>query len=269
MHLQRLVPLLTACGVLACGVDRAYRRAEAVADEGELAPTAALNESDSPALRAPPAPASLRLASAEQQGGGAQKTPAEGSSVTGSAEVAPSRAPVTVYTAQLTMAVFDVAPGLKAIEVLARELGGFMGKRTNDAITVRVPVARFQEALDRLESIGDITARDIDAEDVTEAYLDLEVRLKSARAVRERLEHLLARASEVKESIAIERELERVVGEIERLEGRLRYLRERAQFSTISVTFAARPREVVARDAFRLPFPWLDQLGLARLLELR
>jgi hypothetical protein len=207
----------------------------------------------------------LALAAASAPAG--QK--AEGSSVVAAEAEAPKRAPVVIYTAQFTMAVLDVRPGLAAIELLARDLGGFMGKQTDDAITIRIPAARFHEAVARVEKIGDVLSRDINAEDVTEAYLDLEVRLKSARAVRDRLEHLLARATKVEESIAVERELERVVGEIERLEGRLRFMQERAQFSTISVTFAAHPREVVAGDAFRLPFPWLDQLGLSRLLELK
>ena len=74
----------------------------------------------------------------------------------------------------------------------------------------------------------------------------------------QRLEQLLARAHKVEESIAIERELERVVGEIERLEGRLKFLQDRAQFSTIAVTFASRPKELVAKGSFRLPFFWFD-----------
>jgi hypothetical protein len=184
-------------------------------------------------------------------------------------EAAGPRSPVLIYTAQLTMAIFEVAPGLKAVEEVARELGGFLARQTNQAITIRVPAARFHEALGKLEKIGDVTSREINAQDVTQEYFDLEVRIKSARAVRERLEQLLSRASKVDESIAIERELERVVGEIERLEGRLKFLQDRAQFSTISVTFAPRPKELVAKDTFKLPFPWLDQLGLGRLLDLR
>jgi hypothetical protein len=182
---------------------------------------------------------------------------------------AAERAPMLVYTAGLTMAIFEVVPALKNVEALARELGGYMARQSDEAITIRVPVQRFQEAMDRLEKMGDITQRDVQAEDVGQEFFDLDVRLKSARAVRERLEQLLARANKVDESIAIERELERVVGEIERLEGRMKFLRDRAAFSTISVRFSRQSQEVVAKGSFRLPFPWLDQLGLGRLLDLR
>ena len=53
------------------------------------------------------------------------------------------------------------------------------------------------------------------------------------------------------------------------MEGKLKYLRDQAQYSTISVTFSSRAKELVAKDTFKLPFPWLEQLGLGRLLELR
>jgi hypothetical protein len=190
---------------------------------------------------------------------------AEGPPVTSPAR---SRA-VLLYTAQVTMAVFDVQPGLRAIEALAREVGGYPARQSANGITIRIPAARFDETLERLEKLGDVTARQVEAEDVTAEYVDLEMRLKNARSVRARLEQLLAQAAKVADAIAIERELERVGGDIERLEGRLRYLQDRAQLSTITVTFFPRPRELVAKDAFKLPFPWLDQLGLSRLLDLR
>jgi hypothetical protein len=222
---------------------------------------------ESPAAAAKAYPSAKAAAAYEIQtaGTGAETRPAPAAAN----EPAKARSPVLIYTANLTMAVFDVNPGLKAVETAARELGGFLARQTNNTITVRIPAARFHEALARMEKLGDVTARDIQAEDVTAEYLDLELRIKSARSVRERLEQLLGRASKVEESIAIEREMERVMAEIERMEGRLKYLRDRAQFSTISVTFAARPKELVAKDTFKLPFPWLDQLGLGRLLELR
>ena len=176
--------------------------------------------------------------------------------------------PVLIYTAQLTMAIFEVVPAQAKIEELSQSLGGFLAQKTNNAITVRIPVPRFHEAIAGIEKIGDVTHRDISAEDVSQEFFDLEVRLKSSRAVRERLEHLLARALKVEDALGIEHELDRVVAEIERLEGRLKFLQSKAQFSTITVNFAARPREVVTKGTFKLPFPWLDDLGLSRLLDL-
>jgi hypothetical protein len=272
--LLRLLPALVSLFVAppACAHGDRSGRAESTSEEAGT--TAYDTEAVAPSAVARPRetapPAVRRRMGAAMQPGRAEepRKVRSGEAVAPGGEPA-GRAPVLIYTAQLTMAIFEVEPALKSAETLARELGGFMSRQTNNSIIIRVPVARFHEAIGRLEKLGDITNRDISAEDVTQEFFDLEVRLKSARAVRERLEQLLHRANKVDESIAIERELERVVGEIERLEGRLKYLHDRALFSTISVTFAARPKEMVAKDTFKLPFPWLDHLGLGRLLKLR
>lgn len=183
-------------------------------------------------------------------------------------EVAAIRAPLLVYTAQLTVAVFEVDASLAQVEALGRELGGFLTRRDDHTITIRVPAARFDEAVKRLEKVGDMLHRNVTAEDVTEEFRDLEVRLKSAHAVQERLTQLLAKATKVEESVQIERELDRVTGEIDRLEGRMKFLRDRATFSTITVNFAPKGKETVNQGPFRLPSPWLQQLGLGRLLQL-
>jgi hypothetical protein len=183
-------------------------------------------------------------------------------------EVAATRAPLLVYTAQITVAVFEVAASLTQVEALGRELGGFLARRDDNAITIRIPAARFDEAMKRLEAVGDTLHRNVTAEDVTEEFRDLEVRLRSAHAVQERLTQLLAKAVKVEESVMIERELDRVTGEIDRIEGRMKFLRDRAAFSTITVTFASKAKESVGQGPFRLPSPWLQQLGLGRLLQL-
>jgi hypothetical protein len=244
------------------------------AAETEAAPSAA------PAPPPPPAPATAgvakprgaarparRLALADT--GARAATGAAGHG--GAAEPSPPEAPqqpILIYSAALTMAVFDVAPSQAKIEALTRDAGGFLSHKTNDAIVVRVPAARFHDVIAAIEKVGDVLARNISADDITQEYLDLEVRLKSARAVRERLEQLLGRAAKVEEALAIEREIDRVVAQIEEMEGRLKYMQDRAQYSTITVTFAARPRETVNKERFKLPFPWLDELGLGRLLDL-
>jgi hypothetical protein len=182
--------------------------------------------------------------------------------------VAAIRAPLLIYTAQITMAVFEVNASLAGVEALGRELGGFLARRDDRSITIRVPAGRFDEAVKRIEKLGDMLHRDVTVEDVTEEFHDLEIRLRSARAVRDRLEQLLAKATKVEESVLIEKELERVAGLIDRMEGRLKFLKDRAAFSTITVTFQPRRTEQLNQNSFNLPIPWLYDLGLGRLLAL-
>ncbi|WP_437735409.1 DUF4349 domain-containing protein [Sorangium sp. So ce1335] len=214
-----------------------------------------------------PAPTGQAVAATAQAGAspqGAAAAPQGAAAVRTSA----SPAPLLVYTAQIAMAVFEVSASLGKVEALAQELGGFLARRDDQAITIRVPAARFDEALKRLEGLGDMLQRNVVAEDVTEEFLDLGVRIRNARAVRDRLEKLLDKATKVEESIQLERELARVTSELERLEGRLKYLRDRIAFSTLTVSFQPRSTEAIAPSGPRLPIDWLNELGLSRLLNL-
>jgi hypothetical protein len=166
----------------------------------------------------------------------------------------------------MSLAVFQVAKGIAQVEALARELGGYLALRDNTRIVIRVPRGRFNDALGRIETLGDVTNRNVNAEDVTDEYVDLEIRIRNARAVRDRLQALLANAS-VKDALEIEKELARVTTELERMEGRLKLLRDKVAFSTITVTFQPVDTAPVRANSMLLPFPWLQQLGLSTLLS--
>ena len=179
----------------------------------------------------------------------------------------PHVADLIIYTAVVTMAVYQVEPGLDAVEKIARELGGYLAQRGDKQITVRIPRARFEDALRRVQMSGDVIHRDVTAEDVTDQYVELETRLKNARSMRDRLEQLLARAG-VKEAIEIEKELGRVTGDIEAMEGKLKVLKDKIAYSTLTVLFEPRGSSAVRDVPLRLPFEWLGGLGLPKLLSL-
>jgi len=173
---------------------------------------------------------------------------------------------LVIYTARFTMAVYEVNRGLDAVEKIARDNGGYLGHKKDREITVRVPRGRFEAMLAAVNGIGDVLHREIQAEDVTDEHVDLEIRIKNARAMQRRLTDLLTRAS-VKDALEIEKELHRVTEELERLEGRMKVLKDRIAFSTITVIFEPRNAQIVAARA-RLPFPWLQALNLPSLLSL-
>jgi hypothetical protein len=107
----------------------------------------------------------------------------------------------------------------------------------------------------------------VSVRDVTDEFTDLEVRLRNAEVVRQRLEALLAKAASVEDALAVERELARLTQSIELWKGKLKLLRELVAFSTITVNFQVRSVEHVKGDV-TLPFDWLRQLGLSNLLSL-
>jgi hypothetical protein len=168
-------------------------------------------------------------------------------------------------SAQLTLAVYEVEKKMDAVQAVATELGGYLALRGDRELTVRVPRERFDEALRRIEGVGDVLHRSVAAEDVTDQFVDLELRLKNALAVRARLEKLVESAS-VKDAVEIHKELAKITEEVERLEGKLKLLRDRIAFSTITVTFERTEPQRVRSQAL-LPFPWMRTMGLAPLLQ--
>jgi hypothetical protein len=180
------------------------------------------------------------------------------------AQDAPHVVSMLIYTATLNLAVFQVTEQMDRVEAIGRGIGGYLAMRNDTQITIRVPRERFDEALGQIEKLGDVLHRSVTAEDVTDQFMDLEVRLKNARAVRDQLQALLAKAG-VKDALEIEKELGRVTESIEQMEGKLKLLRDKIAFSTITVTFQPVETQTV-RDT-TLPFPWLSDLGLSTLLN--
>jgi len=191
----------------------------------------------------------------------------------GETAVEPGRSsPLLIYTARLDVAVYQVQSVQKKVISLAKALGGFLARQDGQLVVIRVPARRFESALDRIEGFGDVIRRQIEAKDVTEAFRDQTIRLRNLEAVRARLEQLLQKADKVKDALEVQRELARVTGQIESLKGSLRFMEDRIAFSTITVNFRARPRNDTASAApaaFHLPFPWIDDLGLRSLMDVR
>ena len=243
-------------------------RMEAMPTVQTMAVHGASARSSAPSPSPPPPPSQKTAALAPPTAPNAPSTegPGNAQDQTVLSDAAPIQR-VLVYTGTFWMAVFEVDKAIDRVEELARSAGGFMAHRNESSVTVRVPAAQFDDTVKEVAGMGDVMRRNVQVEDVTEEFVDVMLRLKNARQVRDRIASLLANAKTVEESIKVELELRRLSGEIERLEGRLKYLSSMARFSTITVHFQT-TRATEARSKFRLPFPWLDSLGLGRLMDL-
>jgi hypothetical protein len=197
-----------------------------------------------------------------------EKKPAEPARDSAKAEGSePTReASMLIYTARVTMAVYQVDQGLAAVEKIARDMGGYLAQKRDREIRIRVPRARFEPTLAAIDRIGDVLHRDIEAQDVTDEFVDTEIRIKNGRAMQARLKALLEKAN-VKEALELEKEMRRVTEELELLEGKLKLLKDKIAYSTITVAFEAR-NSAIPSTRIKLPFPWLQQLGLPTLLQL-
>lgn len=176
-------------------------------------------------------------------------------------------AQLLVYTADLHLRVEDVTKAIDAVERIAKRSGGYLVVRQDNRITVRVPSGKLDPALEQVMELGDVLHKNVSIEDVTDLYFDLQTRMKNLEVVKKRLEELLEKARTVDESLAVQRQLERVTTELERLRGKLKLLSELVLFSTVTVVFEPKSNEAIDSKV-RLPFPWMDRLGLGELLRL-
>jgi len=227
---------------------------------------------------APPPPAAH--AAHAQPGATPVATPAKTADTRSAKNAGPStRAPVIIYQGDLRMmAEEDSIPKTidKVIDV-AESLGGHIAGRKDQSVQIKVPSASFREAMTKIEAIGGVVGRSVTADDVSEEFHDLEVRLGNLRATRTRLQDFLGKANGIQDMLTVERELERVSLEIDRMEGRLEFLRTRAAMSVISVALTAKPKVVPivvapppppARTGIDLPIPWVGEVGIDPLLSL-
>lgn len=176
-----------------------------------------------------------------------------------------------VKTAEFRILVETVEGVEPKLQKKVEELGGFIvraeksgsGDQASLTFTFRVPAERFDEAVMAVEALAKrVDYRKIGGEDVTEEYVDLDAQLRNLEATRNRLLGFLEKAVRVDDALEVNRALTDIQGQIERIQGRMKYLRQSAALSTVTVTFypesktpvveegAWRPAEV-ARRALR------------------
>lgn len=201
---------------------------------------------------------------------------------------APGVEQMVIFTGGLDLEVDKGEFGEKLHDAvdLAVEHGGYIGKQTDASVTLRVPSSHFRSVMRQLEKLGDVLHRSVNAQDVSEQYFDLQVRLKSLLATRDRMQKFLDRAKTIDEVLRVEQELTRLNTQIDQLQGRMRFLSAQSAYSTITVSLRARPeppKKIVKREekvvkkappppppprTISMPIPWLSDVSLDGLLSL-
>jgi hypothetical protein len=131
----------------------------------------------------------------------------------------------------------------RAQRVTAAAGGTVLGSQVymnGDSVTAQlvlsVPSEEFERVIDELRSLGQkVTTDSISGQDVTEEYVDLESRERNLRATEESLLRLYGKAQNVEEALSIQRELTVVRGEIELVQGRIKYLDQHTAYSQITL----------------------------------
>ena len=155
-----------------------------------------------------------------------------------------------IKNAELKLEVASPNETQHKISEIAASVGGFVvdsetkHREGNDQskpetevkLVVRVPAAAFENVVNRIRSESAHLIHDnVSGQDVTEEFIDLEARIKTQKALEVQFLEIMKQAYKVADALEVQRQIAEVRSDIERLEGRKRFLQNRASLSTITV----------------------------------
>ena len=120
-------------------------------------------------------------------------------------------------------------------------------------ITIKVPVANFEKAFAEVKNVASLVIREsITGQDVTEEYVDLQAQLKNRQVEEQSYIKILDRAQKISDVLEVTQQLSIVRGNIEQLQGRIKYLESQTDMSTISANLTE-DENITIIDSWR---PW-------------
>ena len=103
-------------------------------------------------------------------------------------------------------------------------------------MSVRIPSEKFSETLDEIRKTASrVVIETVKGEDVTEEFVDIEAQLKAKKALEEQFMSIMKRANTVDDALSVQSQLAEVRSQIERIEGRKRFLENQSSLSTIKI----------------------------------
>ncbi|HSE34118.1 MAG TPA: DUF4349 domain-containing protein [Pyrinomonadaceae bacterium] len=190
-----------------------------------------------------------------------------------------------IKNAELTLEVTSPTDGQRSVASIAESLGGFVvtsetkllenrdpSKRTVEVkLIVRVPANQFDTAVASIEKLStNVINRAISGSDVTEEFIDLEARSRTQKALELQFLEIMKQANTINGALEVQRQIADVRTEIEKLEGRKRFLENRSSLSTITVDLKSPVLIAVNTSSFgrSLRESVSDSVGIASVIVL-
>lgn len=148
---------------------------------------------------------------------------------------------------RMGLQVKNLVKAKKRIDSLVKSSEGYYGRESLSntdwesayTLQIRVPTTRFEALIASIESgTGELQYKEIDARDVTDQFIDLETRLENKRSYLKRYKDLLSKAKSVKEILEIEESIRKIEEEVESTVGRLKYLSDQVDYSSLELRIA-------------------------------
>ncbi|MDF7801924.1 DUF4349 domain-containing protein [Pontiellaceae bacterium B1224] len=157
-----------------------------------------------------------------------------------------------IWTGSMTIEVLSISNATVQIISKTKDAEGYLeGSSQNDygrpstTLNLRIPSNQLASLLASLEGVGEVTSKRLSSEDVTERYVDMQARLETNKQLRDRLQKLLDRADEVKDVLAIERELTRLQADIDSMTARLKAMKGKVDYASLTIQLNAKEHEKV------------------------
>lgn len=164
-----------------------------------------------------------------------------------------------IRNADITIEVASTSEAQHRVTSIAEAFGGFVvtseakqresvdpaQRATDFKLVVRVPANQFGVALDEIKKLAtNVPEEKATGQDVTEEFIDLEARIKTQKALETQFLGIMRQANNVEDALEVQRQIAEVRTEIERLEGRKRFIENRSSLATITVNIQA-PKPVL------------------------
>jgi len=149
-----------------------------------------------------------------------------------------------IRDARMTIRVSEMEAAKSMVDSLTKTYGGYYSNesfnntdyQSDYSLIVRIPASNFEDYIRKLESESEeILYKDIHARDITDEYIDLEVRLANKKNYLKRYNELVKQAKSIKEILEIEEKTRVLEEEIESTTGRLKYLADQVDYSTLNL----------------------------------
>ncbi|KFF14771.1 hypothetical protein IW15_04890 [Chryseobacterium soli] len=174
-----------------------------------------------------------------------KSTMVSSSPVTGQQEPQPSVEPISkkiIKNGEISIQVGDVKKAQQQLGDILKKNKAYIQKEeyqnTDTAekisLVIRVPHQEFDGLVNSFsDGIGSVTSKNISTNDVTEEYTDVSIRLANKKIYLEKYRNMLKTAATTKDILEIQENIRELEDEIDTSEGRLRFIDDRVDFSTL------------------------------------
>ena len=166
-----------------------------------------------------------------------------------------------VYTAAMTISVFNLEDTMAKAEAIPETYGGYISQMNSGHLVLRIPSKHLRSAMEDFGKFGNVENRSLQAMDVTAQFTDVESRIRALEETHKQLLELLSKARTVSEALQVRQTLDSIATELEVLKGQMRQMQNQISYSTLTVGLYERGPHTPTPSS-NDPFPWVNDLGV-------